>query len=145
MKKIKPLEGDIFVLSDISLDGEIIALDQKYRLGKVIFISKMTKFMIAIVVSENIFETIPTNSTTINFSNTIFYTGSQLLKNGMWQIIGNQPVTDDEKKLTLRVVGSSLYLLDEYLGVVESNERKKYKKQLISGLGALYYKINELP
>lgn len=136
--------GDIFVLSDIKLQDEIIYLYKKNRLAKVIFISKKTKLMIAIILSKEIFKEIPNNTDDVEFSDNVFYTGSQLLKSGDWKVIGNQPVTESEKNLTLRIVGNSLYLLDEYLGIVSNNEKKRYKKQLISGIGALYYKINEI-
>lgn len=136
--------GDIFVLSDIKLQDDLYSLDNQHRLAKVIFISKMTKLMIAIILSKDIFTEIPNNIDDVEFSDHIFYTGSQFLKSGDWKVIGNQPVTEDEKNLTLRMVGSSLYLLDEYLGVVPRNDRKKYKKQLICGIGALYYRINNI-
>lgn len=142
--KNKINDGDIFVLSDIIIQDEIISLNNQHRLAKIIFISKMTKLMIAIVLSKDIFKEIPDNIDDVEFSDNVFYTGSQLLKSGDWKVIGNQPVTEAEKNLTLRMVGSSLYLLDEYLGVVPNNERKKYNKQLISGIAALYYKINNV-
>ncbi|MDO4230351.1 MAG: hypothetical protein Q4C98_11095 [Capnocytophaga sp.] len=142
-KNIKIKEGDVFVLSDITFENEeVVSLNNPHRLAKVIFISKMTKQMIAITVSKDIFEEIPDNVEDVAFSDEIFYTGSQLLKSGEWKIIGSQLVVEREKNLTLRMVGSSLYLLDEYLGVVPNNERKKYNKQLISGVEALYYKVN---
>lgn len=142
--KNKINDGDVFVLSDIIIQDEIISLNNQHRLAKIIFISKMTKLMIAIVLSKDIFKEIPDNIDDVEFSDNVFYTGSQLLKSGDWKVIGNQPVTEAEKNLTLRMVGSSLYLLDEYLGVVPNNERKKYNKQLISGIAALYYKINNV-
>lgn len=142
--KNKINDGDVFVLSDIIIQNEIISLNNQHRLAKIIFISKMTKLMIAIVLSKDIFKEIPDNIDDVEFSDNVFYTGSQLLKSGDWKVIGNQPVTEAEKNLTLRMVGSSLYLLDEYLGVVPNNERKKYNKQLISGIAALYYKINNV-
>lgn len=142
--KNKINDGDVFVLSDIIIQDEIISLNNQHRLAKIIFISKMTKLMIAIVLSKDIFKEIPDNIDGVEFSDNVFYTGSQLLKSGDWKVIGNQPVTEAEKNLTLRMVGSSLYLLDEYLGVVPNNERNKYNKQLISGIAALYYKINNV-
>lgn len=142
--KNKINDGDIFVLSDIIIKDEVISLKNQHRLAKIIFISKMTKLMIAIVLSKDIFKEIPDNIDDVEFSDNVFYTGSQLLKSEDWKVIGNQPVTEAEKNLTLRMVGSSLYLLDEYLGVVPNNERKKYNKQLISGIAALYYKINNV-
>ncbi|QIW16281.1 hypothetical protein A4G20_08015 [Pasteurellaceae bacterium RH1A] len=136
--------GDIFPLSDVVLGEETLFLHQKHRLGKVIFMSKITKRMIGIVLSQKTFEKIPEDVSDIAFSDTIFYTGNHLLREGVWAVIGNQPVTKEEQELTLRLVGSSLYLLDENLGLVEQKDRKKYQKQLASGLGALYWKINQL-
>lgn len=141
--KNKINDGDVFVLSDIIIQDEIISLNNQHRLAKIIFISKMTKLMIAIVLSKDIFKEIPDNIDDVEFSDNVFYTGSQLLKSGDWKVIGNQPRIEAEKP-NIKNGGSSLYLLDEYLGVVPNNERKKYNKQLISGIAALYYKINNV-
>lgn len=142
MKKQKWKEGDIFELSEIELHGEKIALAQQKRLAKVIFKSKKTRLMIAIIVSKQIFDDLPSDVENLIFSDKVYYTGCQLLNSGDWQVIGNQKVSEEEQQLTQRLVGNSLCVLDEDLGVVPQNERKKYPKQLISGVEALYYHID---
>ena len=48
--KNKVNTGDIFVLSDIKIQDEVISLNNQHRLAKIVFISKMTKLMIAIIL-----------------------------------------------------------------------------------------------
>ena len=144
MANKKIVEGDVFILSDITIGEETLSLKNKIRLGKVIFLSKITKNTIGITISYDAFNEIPSNIDEIKFTNTVFYTGNQLLKNGSWEIIGSQIVTEPEKDLTLRLIGNSLWKLDTNLGIISNENRRKYKKQLIHGFGALYFIINQL-
>lgn len=144
MANKKIVEGDVFILSDIAIGEETLSLKNKIRLGKVIFLSKITKNTIGITISYDAFNEIPSNIDEIKFTNTVFYTGNQLLKNGSWEIIGSQIVTEPEKDLTLRLIGNSLWKLDTNLGIISNENRRKYKKQLIHGFGALYLIINQL-
>ena len=144
MANKKIVEGDVFILSDITIGEETLSLKNKIRLGKVIFLSKITKNTIGITISYDAFNEIPSNIDEIKFTNTVFYTGNQLLKNGSWEIIGSQIVTEPEKDLTLRLIGNSLWKLDTNLGIISNENRRKYKEQLIHGFGALYLIINQL-
>ena len=144
MANKKIVEGDVFILSDITIGEETLSLKNKIRLGKVIFLSKITKNTIGITISYDAFNEIPSNIDEIRFTNTVFYTGNQLLKNGSWKILGSQIVTEPEKDLTLRLIGNSLWRLDTNLGIISNENRRKYKKQLIHGFGALYLIINQL-
>ena len=144
MANKKIVEGDVFILSDITIGEETLSLKNKIRLGKVIFLSKITKNTIGITISYDAFNEIPSNIDEIRFTNTVFYTGNQLLKNGSWKILGSQIVTEPEKDLTLRLIGNSLWKLDTNLGILSNENRRKYKKQLIHGFGALYLIINQL-
>ncbi len=138
-------EGNIFIISDVKMeDGTVLSLDKKIRLGKVVFVSKVTRKMIGIVISSDIFDKIPNEISHIHFGNEIFYTGNQFLRSGDWKIIGNQLVSKEEENLTVRLVGSSLRRLDIDLGIVPYQDRKKYKKQYIKGLELLYENLNEL-
>ena len=146
MANKKIVEGDVFIFSDVTIGEETLSLKNQIRLGKVVFLSKITKKAIGVIISHDTFSEIP-NPNSINeikFTNTIFYTGNQFLKNGYWEIVGNQPVTEAEKDLTLRLIGNSLWKLDTNLGVISNADRKKYNKQLIHGFGALYSIINQL-
>ena len=146
MANKKIVEGDVFIFSDVTIGEETLSLKNQIRLGKVVFLSKITKKAIGVIISHDTFSEIP-NPNSINeikFTNTIFYTGNQFLKNGYWEIVGNQPVTEAEKDLTLRLIGNSLWKLDTNLGVISNEDRKKYNKQLIHALGALYSIINQL-
>ncbi len=122
---IKIKQGDIFIISDIVLHGETFSLNKKIRLGKVVFVSKITRKMIGITVSYDTFDQIPSEVSDIKFMDRIFYTGNQLLRNGDWEIIGNQNVTKNEENLTLRLTGSTLRKMDVDLGVVSHQDRKK--------------------
>lgn len=140
--KIK--SGDIFILSDVTVGKETLSIQNKIRLGKSYFLSKVFQRAIGIILSCDTFNEIPNDINEVKFTNTVFYTGNQLLKNGSWEIIGNQIVTKQEEDLTLRIVGCSLYKLDTELGIISNEDRKKYQKQLIYGFGALYLVINQL-
>ena len=141
-KKIK--EGDIFIISDVLIGDDKLSLKNKIRLGKVIFISKITKRTIGIVISNNIYDEIPDDISNINFLDKVFYTGNHFLKDRNWSIIGTQTVTDFEKELTTRLIGNSLWKLDIDLGVVKNEDRKKYNKQLIYGFEILYSVIDDI-
>lgn len=136
-------EGDIFIISDVIMPEFDLILNKKDRLGKVIFISKVSKQVIGIVISSNPIDGVPENTSDISFLDHIFYTGNQLLKSGKWPIVGNQIVTNYEKDLTLRMVGNSLWRLDNNLGMVAIENKKSYKKQLIQGFGSLYENIDK--
>lgn len=141
-KKIK--EGDVFIISDVLIDDDKLSLKKKIRLGKVIFISKITKKTIGIVISNSTYDEIPNDILNIKFLDKVFYTGNHFLKDGNWSIIGNQTVTDAEKELTTRLIGNSLWKLDVNLGVVPNEDRKKYNKQLIYGFEILYSVIDNI-
>lgn len=141
-KKVKL--GDIFVFSDLTFNDQTYALSKKIRLGKIVFISKHTTWLIGIIPSCDTFAELPDNLDAIKFSNKIFYTDWYLLRDGTWEIIGNQEVTSDEEDLTLRRVGARLYHLDTDLGVVAKADLKKYPNQLIYGYAILYESIDKL-
>lgn len=137
-------EGDVFIISNALIDNEELSLKKTIRLGKVIFISKVTKRTIGIVISEDIFDEKPSDISNVKFIDKVFYTGDYLLKGRSWEIIGNQTVTDTEKDLTTRLIGNSLWRLDSNLGIVDNKDRKKYVKQLIYGFEILYSIIDDI-
>ncbi len=144
-KKYRIKQGDIFIISDVTIEDEsILALDKKIRLGKVVFSSKITRQMIGMIISCDVFDEAPSEISNIRFIDKIFYTGNQLLRSGEWQIIGNQNVKENEENLTIRLTGSTLRKMDIDLGVVSHQDRKKYKQQSIEGFGLLYKNLNEL-
>ena len=136
-------EGDIFIISDVMMPEFDLVLNKQARLGKIIFISKVSKQVIGIVISSTSLDSLSKDVSDVVFLDHIFYTGNQLLKSGDWSVVGNQIVTDSEKDLTLRMVGNSLWRLNDNLGVVAIENRKNYKKQLIQGFGGLYENINK--
>lgn len=141
-------EGDIFIISDVIMPKFNLILNKKVRLGKIIFVSKVSNkvigFMISSVLVDGVSENIASeNISDIEFLDHVFYTGNQLLKSGSWPIIGNQIVTDYEKDLTLRIIGNSLWRLDTNLGMLDVGNRNNYKKQLIQGFGGLYENIDK--
>lgn len=136
--------GDVFIISDVVIGDDVLSLNEKNRLGKVIFISKISKKVIGIVISKNTFVDIPIDINDVGFLDSVLYTGNQLLKRGDWGIVGNQLVSTKEEDLTYRLIGNSLWRLDSNLGVVPPNDIKRYNKQLIYGFVALYKLINKL-
>lgn len=141
-KQIK--SGDIFIISSIDIGNEKISLAKNTRLGKVIFVSKRTKGMIGLLISKFDFENIPIEIDDIEFVNKILYADWYYLRNGNWKIVGHQVVTEAEEDLTIRLTGTNLWRLDEYLGVIPKSELKKYNKQLQYGFKILYSTIDQL-
>lgn len=135
--------GDVFVIGDADLQGEMVSLNKQNRLGKVVFKSKQFRGMIGMVISENIFDEIPTDVSEIKFVDKVFYSLHFHLRNGTWQIIGKQAVTRHEEDLTLRLVGSWLWRLDEELENVQAKDYKKYPSQGLCYSTAIYTAINQ--
>lgn len=137
--------GDIFLISDILPNYELLN-PNSIRMGKIIYISKSFKKIIGFRVSLDSFEQTPEDITNIEFSDNVLYTSNQLLRDGDWKIIGNQPVSTKEDDLTLRLVSNRLYRLDDELEIIPVKDLKKcnYKPQGIDGFALIYQKINEL-
>lgn len=145
MKKIKFKEGDIFYINDIKLGNKTFSFENKKRIGKLIYISSYFKNMIGFIPSENTFTDFPEKLHEIKFLNYVIYTGNSELKNGNWEVIGHQDITDDEVLLTKRRVGNVMMIKDDEIGICSDDDYKTYQNQGIAGLGAVHYLLMNLP
>lgn len=132
-------EGDLFFINDIKFGKKILSLNNKYRVAKLIFISSYFKDMIGFIPSISSFSEKPEKLNEIEFMDNVIYTGNSELKNGNWEIIGHQEVSEKEKLLTMRRVGNAIMIKDEEIRICTDEDYTKYKNQGIAGLAAVHY------
>lgn len=144
MKKIQFKEGDLFFINDIKVGKKVFSFENKYRLGKLIYISSLFKDMIGFIPSEDTFNTIPENLNEVKFLETVIYTGNSELKNGNWKIIGYQNITNNEISLTKRRVANAIMIKDDEIRICTDDDYKKYKNQGIAGLAAVHYLLTNI-
>lgn len=148
MKKIKFKEGDLFFIDDIKLGKikkEIFSFGDKKRVGKLIYMSSLFKDMIGFICSEETFNSPPKTLNEIKFLSKVIYTGNSELKNGNWEIIGHQDITDDEILLTKRRVANAIMIKDDEIRICTEEDYKKYQNQGVLGLIAVHYLLMNLP
>lgn len=144
MKKIQFKEGDLFFINDIKVGKKVFSFENKYRLGKLIYISSLFKDMIGFIPSEDTFNTIPENLNEIKFLENVIYTGNSELKNSNWKIIGYQNITNNEITLTKRRVANAIMIKDDEIRICTDDDYKKYKNQGIVGLAAVHYLLTNI-
>ena len=144
MKKIQFKEGDLFFINDIKVGKKVFSFENKYRLGKLIYISSLFKDMIGFIPSEDTFNTIPENLNEIKFLENVIYTGNSELKNSNWKIIGYQNITNNEITLTKRRVANAIMIKDYEIIICTDDDYKKYKNQGIAGLAAVHYLLTNI-
>ena len=144
MKKIQFKEGDLFFINDIKVGKKVFSFENKYRLGKLIYISSLFKDMIGFIPSEDTFNTIPENLNEIKFLENVIYTGNSELKNSNWKNIGDQNITNNEITLTKRRVANAIMIKDDEIRICTDDDYKKYKNQGIAGLAAVHYLLTNI-
>ena len=144
MKNIKFKEGDLFFINDIKLGKKVFSFENKYRIGKLIYISSLFKDMIGFIPSEETFSTLPENLNELKFLKNVIYTGNLELQNGNWKIIGHQNITNDEIILTKRRVANAIMIKDDEIRICTDDDYQKYKNQGIAGLAAVHYFLTNL-
>ena len=144
MKNIKFKEGDLFFINDIKLGKKVFSFENKYRIGKLIYISYLFKDMIGFIPSEETFSTPPENLNELKFLKNVIYTGNLELQNGNWKIIGHQNITNDEIILTKRRVANAIMIKDDEIRICTDDDYQKYKNQGIAGLAAVHYFLTNL-
>jgi hypothetical protein len=128
--------GDIF----------LIPFQNKYIMGKIIWISKRTKNVFSFIVYKKLYDNKEINlddfdettSKIILYSGLteVFYTSKKIFKDKDWEIIGNKPLNENEN-LQYRNIGGNLYKGDEYIRTLTENELKEYPKMLVAGYDAI--------
>ncbi|MGC7560413.1 hypothetical protein [Pasteurella sp. PK-2025] len=142
MKEFK--EGSVFFIPDIEYARKKFSFNKKYRLGKLIYISRYFKNMIGFLPSKDVFESAPDDISEVEFLDYVIYTGNSELKNGNWEIIGHHNILEKEILLTKRRVGNVIMIRDEQIRICTEDDYTKYKNQGIAGFGALHYLLMNL-
>lgn len=138
-------EGDLFFINDIKIGRKILSLENKYRVGKLIFLSSYFEDMIGFIPSISSFSEKPKSLDKIEFMDEVIYTGNSELKNGNWEIIGHENISEKETLLTKRRVANAIMIKDDEIRICTEEDYKKYKNQGIAGLGAVHYLLMNLP
>ena len=136
--------GDIF----------LIPFQNKYIMGKILWISRRTKNVFSFIVYKKLY-----NNKEINLDNfdtttskiklysgltEVFYTSKEIFKDKNWEIIGNKPLTENENiNLQYHNIGGNLCKGDENIRALTEKELKEYPKMLIAGYEAIntYFEI----
>jgi hypothetical protein len=138
--------GDIF----------LIPFQNRYIMGKIMFISKRTKNVFSFILYKKIYDNKNINFDEMNEMiseiklytglTKVFYTSLKIFEDKNWEIIGNKPLNEIENtNLQYHNIGGNLYKGDEYIRALtkEELELKIYPKMLIAGYDAIdiYLKI----
>jgi hypothetical protein len=107
MKRISATAGDIILVP---------LAPSKFGATKVLFASKRNRHVILlgiypIVISE---VTLP-SMLSRDYIPPLIYTGNQRVTLGIWPKVGNVPITDSERQLSLRVDANHVWLEDQYV------------------------------
>ena len=136
--------GDIF----------LIPFQNKYIMGKILWISRRTKNVFSFIVYKKLYSNKEINLD--NFDTTtskiklysglteVFYTSKEIFKDKNWEIIGNKPLTENENiNLQYHNIGGNLCKGDENIRALTEKELKEYPKMLIAGYEAIntYFEI----
>lgn len=100
-------------------NGSIFAIpcSNQFGLAKVIYISEYFKDVLLIKLLQHKFDSVEAmnlNDKSDKF--TLYYVAKEAIKKGDWQFLGEEAVSDAEKALSKRMVGSGVWIEDTYLG-----------------------------
>lgn len=96
--------------------GNIIAIPvaDAWAVGKILYISSYFKNVMLIKIYKDAIAPDRDYQKALQSKKfELFYTGTNLLKNGQWETLGNDSLTADESKAATRVVGGEVWYLDE--------------------------------
>lgn len=139
MKNRKIEIGDLF----------LIPFEKKYAVCKVLWVSKRTKNVFSFVVKNKLANTKEDALDIANIEENlfvkiylgvvnVFYTSIEKLKNGEWEIIGNQKLTKEESDdFQYHNIGGNLYKGDEYIRSLNVEEYKTIPKMGVDGYEAI--------
>ncbi|MFM8289143.1 MAG: hypothetical protein ACKOGA_20825 [Planctomycetaceae bacterium] len=127
---------------------EIPLPDGRIAIGWLIHISEHFKDAVGFIVfgiKGQVREDIISNCDTgIPSSMTVMgplYTHIDALGHYGWRAFAHQPVSDENRQLTKRQVGSGVYVADEYLGSAEELGEPNLRPMLAMGMPVVYTEI----
>lgn len=117
-------------------EGNVYAIPGggQYAFAKVVYLSEYFKDAIFILLHEKAFASgaeAPSNLQSIPSRG--IYTGIDSAKRGEWILVGNSPVTPDEKARTRRLVGGDVWIEDVHMGPPSTAEEAKLPNMDIYG------------
>lgn len=74
----------------------------------------------------------------------LIYSGTKLIKNGKWPILGVEPVSSEERESNRRIVGGDVWLADECLGSASDDQLKKLPKMKVYNVSYIEKKASTL-
>jgi hypothetical protein len=136
MRKNQIKLGDIIL---IPVDGD------KCALGKIIYLSRRYRNVILLNIYPlvvSLSEKMPDLPMGI-FNEMLIYTGNHKIKTEEWKKINNVLVTDEEKKMSERIVGGEVWIEDEYIRAATEHDFKTLKSMLVDGTKLVEKKLND--
>ena len=128
--------------------GDIILIpidEDRCGIAKIIYLSKYFKDVILLNIyplvtnfSEEVID-LPANIP----NELLIYTGNQKIKTEEWKKLNNIMVTDEEKKLSTRIVGREVWIEDECIGTATEQEREKINRMGVDGTKLVEDKIKD--
>lgn len=73
----------------------------------------------------------------------LMHTALEAIEHYGWCRLFTTPITEQDRRLTLREVGGGVYVEDEYLGTVHEVKVQDVKPMLVSGMHSVYRKIED--
>ena len=108
-------------------DGMIVSIpcNDTYSIGKVLYTSQYFKNVMLLKIFRTSFENKPDYNESIKTEPfELFYTGTNLIKIGIWENIAIEKVSSEEKAQNKRIVGGDVWLADECLSAATDNDLK---------------------
>jgi hypothetical protein len=107
----------------------------KCALVKIIYLSKryrnvilLSTYPLAVSLSEEVID-LPTGI----FNEMLIYTGNDKIKTEEWKKINNTLVTNEEKKMSERIIGGGVWIEDEYIRSATENDLNTLKSMSVDG------------
>lgn len=141
-KRIKAKEGDLVFIQDYQFKDQPYRLYGNFRVARLVYVSKLHKGAIGLILSKLAYEQAPTDLEHIEFMSQVIYSDDTFIKSGGWQVLGNRPLNEQEEQLSLRRVANSIMLKDEYLRICTDEDYKNFINTPNHYMGALYTALN---
>lgn len=122
MGKIKP--GSIFAIPG----------GDHFGAAKVIYVSERYQDVFLIKLLLKKFDSVGAIDLDCQFeSSALYYVGVESIKKGKWKLLGEQVVSDVERALSKRIVGSDVWIEDRHIGPATDDDLKRLKHMDIYG------------
>ena len=116
--------------------GSIFAIPAGSYFGaaKVIYVSERYKDVFLIKLLQQKFDSEEAIYIESKFDSfTLFYVGVMSIKKGEWRLLGEQGVSDAEKRLSRRIVAQDVWVEDTHIGPASEDDFKELKHMDVYG------------